>query len=113
MSALLPNGNLAIIDLRKIADYCLIDTHPRGRHKARMFRSALGIRGDDAAWLRDVLLEAVRTIEAQRVETDSWGDQWRLDMAVKRHGRSAVARTVWMVRAGEAFPRSISGWVLE
>jgi hypothetical protein len=34
----LPNASRAIIDLQKIEDYCLDPTHPRGRHKARVFR---------------------------------------------------------------------------
>jgi hypothetical protein len=39
----LPNGNRAIVDGQKPTDYCLSPTHPRGRHKARVFREALGI----------------------------------------------------------------------
>jgi hypothetical protein len=38
----LSNANRAILDLRKIDDYCLNASHPRGRHKARVFRDALG-----------------------------------------------------------------------
>ena len=45
----LPHGASAILDIRKIEDYCLSPAHPRGRHKARVFRDALGLRQDDAA----------------------------------------------------------------
>jgi hypothetical protein len=47
--------------------------HPRGRHKARVFREALGIQQTDAAWLPQILLEAARSSEALELATDTWG----------------------------------------
>jgi hypothetical protein len=38
----LPNATSAFLDIRKIANYCLDGDHPLGRHKARVFRAALG-----------------------------------------------------------------------
>ncbi|WP_367618323.1 MULTISPECIES: DUF6883 domain-containing protein [Rhodoplanes] len=48
----LPHGDRAIVDLRKIEDYCLSPAHSRGRHKARVFRVRLGLQRDDSKWLR-------------------------------------------------------------
>jgi hypothetical protein len=45
----LPNAASAIFDIRKLEDYCLDPSHPRGRHKARVFRDALGLSRQDAA----------------------------------------------------------------
>jgi hypothetical protein len=59
----------AILDIRKIEDYSLNPAHPRGRHKARVFREALGLERGDAAWLRDVLIEAAREGEALQLAT--------------------------------------------
>jgi Domain of unknown function (DUF6883) len=53
MTTRLPHGDEAIIAIRKIEDYCLNPSHPRGRHKARVLREALGLQQSDAAWLRD------------------------------------------------------------
>ena len=53
----LPNGELTIVDLRKLQEYCLNPQHPRGRHKARVFAS-VGIREADADQLRTALLDA-------------------------------------------------------
>lgn len=64
MTQRLPNGGQAILDMRKIEDYCLAPSHPRGRHKARVFREALGLQRSDASWLRDALLEAAQSDEA-------------------------------------------------
>jgi hypothetical protein len=58
MTKRLPHGDQAILDMRKIGDYCLNPSHPRGRHKARVFREALDLQRSDASWLRDALLEA-------------------------------------------------------
>ena len=108
----LPNSEQAIIDIRKIEDYCLSRTHPRGRHKARVFREALGIDRTDASWLRQCLLEAVRHSEAFELATDAFGTRWRVDMPIARHGKSVVVRTVWIVKTGETAPRLVTCWTL-
>ncbi len=108
----LPNSDAAIVDIRKLEEYCLNLSHPRGRHKARVFREALDLERSDAAWLRGILLEAARTGEALQVAADAWGVCWRLDVAVRRHGKSAVVRTIWIVRSGEDVPRFVTCWVL-
>jgi hypothetical protein len=46
---LLPHHASAFLDVAKLHDYCLNETHPRGRHKARLFARALGISTGDAA----------------------------------------------------------------
>ena len=106
MTTRLPNGDEAILDVRKIEDYCLSPSHPRGRHKARVFRQALTLQHTDAGWLRDVLLVAARSGDAAQVATDAWGTQWRLDVTIGRQGKSAVVRTIWIVRTSESVPRS-------
>lgn len=112
MTTRLPHGDEAILDIRKIEDYCLNPSHPRGRHKAWVFREALDLQRSDASWLRDLLLEAARSGEALRVADDAWGSQWRLDTTIRRQGRSAVVRTIWIVRTGESVPRFVTCWVL-
>lgn len=112
MTRRLPNADAAILDIRKLADYCLNPSHPRGRHKARVFREALGLESGNAAWLRDALLQAVRSSEAQQVSADAWGSYWRVDATVRRQGKSAVVRTIWIMRNGEDIPRFVTCWVL-
>jgi hypothetical protein len=86
--ARLPNSQYAILDARKIEDYCLNPGHPRGRHKARLFREALGIERTDAGWLRELLLSAVEANEATEISRDSFGIRWRVDIEVRRHQAS-------------------------
>jgi hypothetical protein len=110
--AKVPNTDIAILDIRKIADYCLSPTHPRGRHKARVFRDALGINQNDAGWLQTVLLDGLQRAEATLLLDDDQETRWRADIPVTRYGKSAVVRTIWIVRRNERIPRFVSGWVL-
>ena len=112
MTKRLPHRAEAILDIRKLEDYCLDPSHPRGRHTARVFREVLGLRRGDAAWLRDALLQAAHSNEASEVQADDWGAYWRLDAPVARQGQSAVVRTIWIIRVGETTPRFVSYWVL-
>ena len=108
----LPFGDLATIDIRKLEDYCLNPQHPRGRHKARVFLQALGIQRRDSEWLRQCLLDAARTQEAVEHEADSYGQRWRVDVALSRQGKSAMVRSLWIVSAGGGAPRFVTCWVL-
>jgi hypothetical protein len=112
MTTRLPQADRSVLDIRKIEDYVLDPLHPRGRHKARIFREVLGLQRSDATWLRDVLLDAVRSNEASQVSSDIWGTYWRCDISIKRQGKAAVVRTIWIVRTGENMPRFVTCWAL-
>jgi hypothetical protein len=109
--ALLPNHASAILDLRKLADYCLSAVHPRGRHKARVFREALGISQTDAVWLREALLNGLVDGTATEIVADRFGQRWSVDIPVTRHGKQVVVRTLWIVRKDEQAPRFVTCWV--
>jgi hypothetical protein len=111
--AQLPNADRAVLDLRKVDDYCLNPAHPRGRHKARVFRDALGIGQNEAGWLRQTLLAGVRNADAVMLADDAFGTRWRVDVPVARQERRVVIRTIWIVRGGEQqVPRFVTCWVL-
>jgi hypothetical protein len=46
--ALLPNADKAVVPLEKLRGYSLASSHPVGKHKARVFASALEMTEDDA-----------------------------------------------------------------
>lgn len=60
----LPNPERAIVDMAKLRDYCLSTDHKRGRSKARVFATALGLTADDAGQLQAALLTAAQNYEA-------------------------------------------------
>jgi hypothetical protein len=57
---LIPNAENAVIDIRKLRDYCLNSEHSTGKHKAQLFQSMLGMTGDNAPQLRQILLEVIQ-----------------------------------------------------
>jgi hypothetical protein len=77
-----------------------------------VFREALNIRRDDAGWLKDRFLEAARRVTAAQLGSDIWGTYWRLDVAIERQNKSAVVRTIWIIRTGEGLPMFVTCWVL-
>lgn len=108
----LPNAEQAIVEVSKLRDYCLSREHPRGRHKARVFESALGLTKDDAQELREVLLAAVRDNEALLAEQDAHGMRYIVDLKMSPRVQEATVRTAWIIRTGEDFPRLTSCYVL-
>src|SRR5204862_5130674 len=100
----LPNAENSVVDIDKLRDYCLNPEHPRGRHKARVFASALGLTAADAEELRDALLGAARTQDAVPTEADEYGQRYMLDFTMSRP-IPVVIRSSWIVRHGEDFPR--------
>ena len=61
----IPNAERAIVDIGKLRDYCLNSEHNDGKHKARLFFAELGMGINDAEALREALLQAAQTHEAQ------------------------------------------------
>jgi hypothetical protein len=109
----LPNGTQAIVELAKLTEYCLDPEHPRGRHKARVFVSRLGLAQQDASVLRVALLEAAETSdEAREGPIDGFGQRYVLDFVMQGPKGSAVFRSAWIIRHGEDFPRFTSCYVL-
>ena len=108
----LPNGGEAIAEISKLRDYCLDPYHPRGRHKARVFLSALGLSQTDAEWLRAALLVAAREADAVAGASDEYGDRYAIDFEVNREGRRAMIRSGWVILRGERLPRLTSCFVV-
>jgi hypothetical protein len=55
----LPRAERATIPTDKLVRYTLDPTHARGRHKARVFAAALGVRNQDWRYLHDQILAAL------------------------------------------------------
>lgn len=109
----LPNGASAVVDIEKLRDYCLSSQHPEGRHKARVFLSALGMTSADADKLRDILLSAaVMSNEVSMTGADKYGCRYSLDVVVISGSREALVRSAWIIKTGEDFPRLVSCYVL-
>jgi len=104
-----------VVDSAKLRDYCLSARHPRGRHKARVFRSRLGLTARDAEFLRDALIEAARHGWRELVTTDndSYGERFILDFAITTSAGTATIRSGWIVAPQQQVLRFVTCYVLE
>jgi hypothetical protein len=108
----IPNCEQAVVEIQKLREYCLNLHHLRGRHKAAVFASALGLSADDAEFLREAILSAVCNENAEVDEQDEYGQRYTLDFMMTANEKAAAVRTAWIIRAGEDFPRLTSCYVL-
>ena len=102
---LLPNGNRAVVDIRKLRDYCLNPDNPRGSRKARVFRSALGMTKVDAPALRQRLMQVAASEQAQIGEIDRFGQRYTIDFELWKGTRKVVVRSGWIILSNETVPR--------
>jgi hypothetical protein len=110
----LPNGENAVVDIRKLTDYCLNIDNPRGSHKARVFAAALGITVENAAELREKLLDAARTTEAAVLgEIDVYGQRYTVDFKLTTSVGTASVRSGWLILLDETIPRLTTCYVLK
>jgi hypothetical protein len=109
---LIPNSEHAFIDIRKLTDYCLNLEHLEGRHKARVFKSALSLDIYNVEKLQAALFEAVKTKPAIPIQQNKYGQKYLVDFMMIHLSQRAMIRSVWMVRHTEGFPRLVTCYVL-
>ncbi len=109
-----PSFTGIVVDVAKLRDYVLSAHHPRGRHKARVFRSKLALTVSDSDWLRETLVSAAHTglDHFELIDADEFGRRLRLDFPVTTPTASAMIRSIWIVRTGEDLIRFVTCWVL-
>ena len=108
---LLPNGTRAIVDIRKLRDYCLSPDNPRGSGKARVFARVLGLTARDAAKLRERLLEVAASEDIEIGELDIYGQRYTIDFEMETETGRAELRSGWIALRGESAPRLTTCYV--
>ena len=108
----LPNGQRAIIDRRKLDDYCLSPTHRGGRNKARVFRATVGLDRKNADMLIRALRVAAEQGDAMDGGADDYGSRYTVDFGFDGPLGSATVRSAWIIRTGEDAPRLVTCYVL-
>ena len=108
---LIPNAERAVVDIRKLGDYCLNPMHDEGKHKARLF-AAVGITANDTEDLRDSLLQAVKTHDAQLGRQDAYGQRYIVDFMLEWHSKRTMIRSGWLSEHGSDVPKLITCYPL-
>ena len=101
---LVPNAERAVVDIRKLRDYCLSPLHDEGKHKARLF-AAIGLTVNEAEELQAILLQVVKTSEASLGRRDSYGQRYIVDFPLNWRGKETLIRSGWIIEHGMETPR--------
>lgn len=107
----LPNGERAIIDPRKLMDYCLNPEHEDGKHKAILFDEMVGITRENADLLLDALQYAAAHDDGVPGNHDKYGQRYVIDFQFAGPGGTANIRSAWIIRTGEDVPRLVSCYI--
>jgi hypothetical protein len=108
----LPNAEQAFVDVAKLRDYALDPVHEEGKHKARVFASALGLSRNDTEWLREQLLLAAKNHACSHGRKTEHGQRYLIDFDTAIRGKTARLRSVWNIRPNENFPRLVTCYLL-
>jgi hypothetical protein len=107
----LPGAERARIPTDKLVRYALDPSHPRGRHKARVFASALGITSNEWRYLHDQILEALPNAPVRSTRITPFGVAYEVVVAVDGlNGATVPVVTTWIVES-DTPPRLTSTWV--
>ena len=97
----LPNPELAVIPIEKLRDYVLSPNHPRGEHKATVFKTILGIERQHASVLAEIIRSTLDRALAQKKEANEFGEQWATyHEIIGLNGRAAIVTVAWMFKRG-------------
>jgi Domain of unknown function (DUF6883) len=110
-----PRFHDVFVDPSKLCGYCLSDQHPRGRHKARVFRSRLGLTARDAELLQGALVAAVHDRPGNLIPAvnDRYGERFILDFAMTTAAGTATVRSGWILASGQQVLRFLTCYVLD
>ncbi|WP_433271628.1 DUF6883 domain-containing protein [Actinosynnema sp. CS-041913] len=86
-------------DDRKLTDYALNPEHPVGKHKAKVIESATGLGRDDAAAVKQQILDQVKGGETITGKVDEHGSRFNKDVTLTGPEGTITVRTAWIVDA--------------
>lgn len=108
----LPNAQAAMVAPEKLTGYILNPQHFRGKHKARVFASALGFDLSNHPLLLAQLLEGARSGSAEMAQTTEHGTIYRVDFNASGPAGHAGVRSLWLIRPAAGIPEFVTCYVL-
>ncbi len=108
----LPNSYRAELG-DKLKAYSLNAEHPRGKNKARVFKSALGLTMANSYVLHDAILEAAAdSTEVRETGDNGYGMTYQMTFQMETDRGRANIMTGWIVEIGTDFPRLTTCYIL-
>ncbi len=109
----LPNYQQAEIPRNKLVGYLLDPLHSEGRHKARVFKSALGFEQSSCDELAEAIVAELPYYPAQLSTAAVWGQKYEVTLPITgKTGMIVDVSTVWITRPGTNFPSFVTGLVV-
>lgn len=106
----LPNRENAYIPPLKLRAYLLSETHPVGKSKARLFRSA-GFNEDNVTLLKEGLLAIAQSEEVRDVIESAHGVKYIIEGRIQTPAGSDIGvRTVWIIGTGHERPSFVTAY---
>lgn len=106
----LPNGDRAEISMQKLVGYCLNPEHHSGKHKARVFKSRLGLEAENAEQLRELIQNAAIEGEVVKQDPTDFAIQYKVDWTVPETD-GVQLRTIWEIPPENENPRLVSAFI--
>ena len=102
----LPNARHAYVERRKVANYLLSTTHPKGRNKANFF-----LRFGFSSYRWEELAEALKLLVVSHEVTDivetEFGICYQVDGVIETpDGRNPQIITIWQIDWGSTDPKA-------
>lgn len=94
-----PHYEKATIDVGKLRMYVLNAEHPQGKHKARVFKSMLGLEGVHSDALAKIVYETLPRAAAVKDEADEFGERWTtFHEVIGINGNAGIITVAWIYK---------------
>lgn len=100
----LPNGDRADLG-DKLERYSLNPEHPKGKHKALLFKKRLGITLANKEQLEQALKQAAIEADAELYKRDRFGRHYDIKFTLRNDVGSSLILSCWIIRTDEDVPR--------
>jgi hypothetical protein len=95
----LPHYEKATIDIEKLRTYVLNADHREGKHKARVFKSILGLERRHCDVFARIVYETLPRAAAVKGVADDFGERWTTyHLVIGINGLSAIVTAAWIYR---------------
>src|SRR5437868_6618239 len=102
----IPNYQQAVIPRDKLERYALNPDHDPGKHKARVFRSALGFEQNDWEVLCQRILAELPFHAAGFKGKTPYGERYQVILPIAGlNGKTKDVLTAWIVETGSDLPK--------
>lgn len=108
----LQNGDRAELG-DKLDRYCLNLEHPKGKHKALIFKKRLGITLSHKHILERALLRAALENEAIIYKQDKYGTHYDIKFFVHTDIGESLILSCWIIQNNEDFPRLTNAYPID